>query len=258
VPRSDQALLASVRDVETVDVANPGDGFDFWPSSVACPSLAQRLDPSDPYLSPIRSASRPGGAVADERAQGRHRLEGRPDFRRDRYRSPRASRSYAALDVPGVSFVALQKGVDEELAPPAEQRFVPLAHRNPRFRRQRGIVSQLDLVITSDRPWRISPALGNGSGCSSELQPDWRCGRGRALRGIRASCGSSTRVRRQLGKRRHRNARCASGLDQVAGGAQVKPNFSSRAASRRRAPGCGRELLQRLERPRPSGAQGWH
>jgi Flp pilus assembly protein TadD len=159
-----KALLASVRGAEVVDVANPGAGFDFWTYIGSLPHhLGADSIPGIPYL----SAAPPRVSAWRERLPKSGRKvglvwKGRPDFRRDRYRSLSSITELRPLwDARGVSFVALQKGVDEELAPPPDQPFLHLGPAVRDFADSAAIVSQLDLVITSDTAMaHLAGALG--------------------------------------------------------------------------------------------------
>lgn len=165
-----KSLLASVKGAAQAVATDEtiGESFDYWTYITSLPAnLAHAAGPSSaaaiPYLS----------APPERIARWRERLpeagfrvglvwKGRPDFRRDRYRS---LESFALLkplwDAPGVSFFSLQKGVDETLEPRAGQ---PLAQLGPAiadFADSAAIVSQLDLVITSDTAMaHLAGALG--------------------------------------------------------------------------------------------------
>ena len=159
-----KALLATVRGVEVVDIAEPGRGFDSWTFIGSLPHhLRSDSIPGIPYLSaePQRIAS-----WRERVPQKGFRVglvwKGRPDFRRDRYRSLSGFSLLKPLwDVADATFVGLQKGEDEALSPPADQPFLHLGPAIRDFADSAAIVSQLDLVITSDTAMaHLAGALG--------------------------------------------------------------------------------------------------
>jgi tetratricopeptide (TPR) repeat protein len=159
-----KALLARVRGVEAVDVADPGQGFDFWTFIGSLPHhLRSDSIPGIPYLS-----ADPQRVNAWRERLPKNGLKvglvwkGRPDFRRDRYRSLSSFSLLRPLwEVAGVTYVGLQKGEDERLSPPADQPFLHLGPELRDFADSAAIVSQLDLVITSDTAMaHLAGALG--------------------------------------------------------------------------------------------------
>lgn len=159
-------LMRSLRGAEVVDVKEAAAGtFDFWTLIGSLPShLGGESIPAEiPYLS---AEAQRIAAWRERLPQGRFKVglvwKGRPDFRRDGYRSLPSLRVLRPLwDVPGVAFVSLQKGVDEDLQPPADQPLLRLGPAISDFADSAAIIAGLDLVITSDTAMaHLAGALG--------------------------------------------------------------------------------------------------
>lgn len=159
-------LMRSLQGAEIVDVGEAAaQRFDLWTLICSLPSHlgGESIPGAIPYLAaePRRIA-----AWRERLPQGRFKVglvwKGRADFRRDRYRSLPSFQVLRPLwDVPGIAFVSLQKGVDEDLQPPVDQ---PLSHLGPAisdFADSAAIIAGLDLVITSDTALaHLAGALG--------------------------------------------------------------------------------------------------
>jgi Flp pilus assembly protein TadD len=159
-------LMRSLRGAEIADVGEAAARpFDFWTLICSLPSHVggEGIPAAIPYLAadPQRVAT-----WREHLPRGRFKVglvwKGRADFRRDRYRSLPSFEVLRPLwEVPGVAFVSLQKGVDEDLQPPADQ---PLSRLGPAiadFADSAAIIAGLDLVITSDTAMaHLAGALG--------------------------------------------------------------------------------------------------
>jgi Flp pilus assembly protein TadD len=130
--------------------------FDYWTLIASIPGRLVAELPSIPTEIPYLTA--PEGRVAAWRARvprAGFRVglvwKGRAEFGHDRFRS---LESFALLrplwDVPGVSFLSLQKGVDENLAPMADQPIAQLGPQIGDFADTAAILSEIDLLISSD------------------------------------------------------------------------------------------------------------
>ncbi|AUN33128.1 tetratricopeptide repeat protein [Niveispirillum cyanobacteriorum] len=104
---------------------------------------------------------------------------GNPDFKDDRRRSPGLSALLPLLEVPGVSFFALQKGGGradlETLGAGLRPNFTDLGPEITDFADTAGIMTNLDLVISScTAPPHLAGALGRPVWTLLPLNADWR------------------------------------------------------------------------------------
>jgi tetratricopeptide (TPR) repeat protein len=162
-------LFASLQDVAVVGLDQvPLPAFDWHCPLLGLPEIfAIRLDtvPADvPYLA----------ADPDKVKHWKRRIAGKglkvgiiwagnPTQRGDRWRSPRLAAMAPLFDVPGVTFVALQKGAGrEDLAQnPLPPSVVDLGDDIADFADTAAIMEGLDLVITScTAPLHLAGALG--------------------------------------------------------------------------------------------------
>jgi len=152
------ALLASVARVVPTDQPI-SETFDYWTFITSLPArLRDGSIATIPYLTaPAKRVELPARGFRVGLV-----WKGRPDFRRDRYRSLESFSLLKPLwQVAGVSFFSLQKGVDEDLQAPADQPVVQLGPQIADFADSAAIVAQLDLVITSDTAMaHLAGALG--------------------------------------------------------------------------------------------------
>ena len=161
-----KALFTSVQGAARVVATDEaiGESFDYWTFITSLPAHAHDGEPAPvPYLAAPRERIE---AWRARLPAGGFRVglvwKGRPDFRRDRYRS---LESFALLkplwQASGASFFSLQKGVDESLPPSPAQPLVALGAEIGDFADSAAIVSQLDLVVTSDTAMaHLAGALG--------------------------------------------------------------------------------------------------
>lgn len=178
------ASLAAVDSVIAFDEHVPHTGWDVWTPLMSCPFYCQTRVDSLPATLPYLHAQ---AALVD---QWRAALpvsglrvglawRGNPKFDNDGDRSlPDLSVLAPLWQVPGVSFVSLQKGAGEDQArhPPAGQPFLDLGSQAQDFADVAAMVANLDLVISVDtavahlagalgkRCWLMLPAY----------QTDWR------------------------------------------------------------------------------------
>lgn len=159
------APAAGVQEIET---------HDYWTYLLSLPHrLGTRLETipgKTPYLFALPerrarwSESIPKGGLRVGLA-----WKGNPELANDRNRSLPSLASLRPLwDVPGVTFVSLQKGVgeDEAAAPPADQPMLNLGGRFEDFGDSAAVVEALDLVISVDTATaHLAGALGKPCFC---------------------------------------------------------------------------------------------
>lgn len=174
------ALEPLLSTLEGVDRIAPAAGtqeietHDYWSYLVSLPHrLGTRLEtiPAKvPYLSvlPERRA-RWAGMIPAEGFRVGLVWKGNPELANDKNRSlPGLSVLRPLWDVPGVTFVSLQKGAGEEeaAAPPADQPLVDLGRLAQDFADTAAMIEALDLVISVDTaPAHLAGALGRPCFC---------------------------------------------------------------------------------------------
>lgn len=196
--RCSEVVVACSRELQPLIGQIPGIAqmFDRWetaPASVAYLPLSglprlhgTTLDniPADivPYLKPDPARVAKWKARIDELAAPHHRRiglvwAGRPTHKNDRNRSVALSRLSALTDIPGVTYVSLQKG-------PAEAQvgdyfgLAPLVNLGPEvdeFTDSLAIMDGLDLVVTVDTAvGHLAGAMGKRVFIMLPYAPDWR------------------------------------------------------------------------------------
>lgn len=172
-----EPLLATL---EGVDRLAPAAGeqeietHDYWTYLLSLPGLiGTRLEtiPAEvPYLSALPERRT---RWAPRVPQGGFRVglvwKGNPELANDRNRSlPGLSVLRPLWEVPGVTFVSLQKGVGEDEAadPPADQPLIDLGRLIQDFGDTAALIDALDLVISVDTaPAHLAGALGKRCFC---------------------------------------------------------------------------------------------
>ncbi len=196
--RCGEVVVACSRELQPLIGQIPGIArmFDRWedaPASAAYLPLSglprlhgTRLDtiPADrvPYLKPEPARVATWKARVDELAAPHHRRiglvwAGRPTHKNDRNRSVALNRLSALTDLPGVTYVSLQKG-------PAEAQvgdyfgLAPLVNLGPEvdeFTDSLAIMDGLDLVVTVDTAvGHLAGAMGKRVFIMLPYAPDWR------------------------------------------------------------------------------------
>jgi tetratricopeptide (TPR) repeat protein len=176
-------LLAQIDGVTLTRPDEPAPAFDFY-----CPlmSLPRALDVT---LENLQADVSYLAAPAAHLEKWRERLQrsqglkvginwaGNPAFRHDKMRSIGLARMLPLLAQSGVEFFALQKDLrdgDAEILR-SERRIIPLGGQIESFADTAAIISQLDLVISSDASVvHLAGALGKPVWILLQHVPDWR------------------------------------------------------------------------------------
>ena len=195
--RAPEVVLACSRELQPLIGQIPGIAtmFDRWEAAPPCAAFlplsglprlhGTTLDniPADiPYLNTDPDKAARWKARVDELAAPHHRRiglvwAGRPTHRNDRNRSVALSGLGAITDLPGVTFVSLQKG------PPQAQvggyfGRAPLINLGPEiddFADSAAIIEGLDLVVTVDTAiGHLTGAMGKSVFIMLPYAPDWR------------------------------------------------------------------------------------
>lgn len=174
------ALAPLLATLEGVDRLAPAAGeqeietHDYWTYLLSIPHLVgTRLEtiPAEvPYLSALPERRvRWAGQVPQEGFRVGLVWKGNPELANDRNRSlPGLALLRPLWDVPGVTFVSLQKGAGEEeaAAPPADQPLVNLGAGIQDFGDTAALIEAVDLVISVDTaPAHLAGALGRPCFC---------------------------------------------------------------------------------------------
>jgi len=177
-------LVGLLEGLEGVDAVYPLDGspiampgHDYWAMLLSLPGLTGELPVELPYLRAEPQALPSGFKVGLA-------WRGSSNFDNDRFRSLPGLESLRALwDVPGITFVSLQKGSAEDEAehPPADQPILPLGAKVEGFAAMASLIQALDLVICVDTAVaHLAGALGKPCWVMlPKRAQDWRWGRER-------------------------------------------------------------------------------
>ncbi|HEY9216410.1 MAG TPA: hypothetical protein VIO94_00065 [Phenylobacterium sp.] len=172
-----EPLLATI---EGVDRLVPAEGshsiedHDYWSFLMSLPgafgTTLESVPNQVPYIHvPPERRTRWAGAIPDEGLRVGLVWKGNPFLANDAQRSVHDLATLRPLwDVPGVTFVSLQKGAgeDEAASPPADQPMLDIGSKAQDFADSAAIMDQLDLVIAVDTAAaHLAGALGKPCFC---------------------------------------------------------------------------------------------
>jgi tetratricopeptide (TPR) repeat protein len=183
-PAATARLVAGCAGVDSVIVVGqPRPHFDFYLPLLSLPGVfgtsLETIPAQVPYLAPD-----PIAAAQWKEEFSRERTfkvgiswQGNPDYRRDNLRSVPFAHFAGLTEVPGVQVYSLQMGAGREQLTQSERELpiIDLADRLGDFYNTAAIVSNLDLVISSDcATVHLAGALGVPVWVAMPWAPDWR------------------------------------------------------------------------------------
>lgn len=177
--------VAGLDEVLTTESKSPADAWDYWIPALSLPRCCGTRPDNIPALLPYLRADPERMERWSQRLSDSQGLRvglvwrGNPNFENDDQRSlPHLDLLAPLGQVPGVSFISLQKGrgEDEALAPPVGLSLLPLGSEVQDFADTAALITQLDLVITVDTAVaHLAGALGKPCWVLlPEYKTDWR------------------------------------------------------------------------------------
>ncbi|HEX5392454.1 MAG TPA: tetratricopeptide repeat protein [Rhodocyclaceae bacterium] len=179
------AQMEELDEVLTTTSTSPAEAWDYWVPALSlphyCGTRPDNIPAPLPYLhaDPARMERWAQRLAASEDLRVGLVWKGNPNFENDDQRSLPSLDLLAPLgDIPGVSFISLQKGrgEDEAMNPPTGLSLLPLGSEIQDFADTAALIAQLDLVITVDTAVaHLTGALGKPCWVLlPEYKTDWR------------------------------------------------------------------------------------
>jgi len=183
-PAATAKLVAGCAGVDSVVVVGkPRPHFDFYLPLLSLPGIfgtsLETIPARVPYLAPDPSAAAQWKEEFNRESAFKVGIswQGNPDYRRDNLRSAPLVHFEELMKVPGIRVYSLQMGAGREQLTQAEGELpvIDLADRLGDFYNTAAIVSNLDLVISSDcATVHLAGALGVPVWVAMSYAPDWR------------------------------------------------------------------------------------